>query len=86
MKTWDEVSKEMQSNGVPLSCLGYCKIAFDAGQASVDAASGYDAGVDACEPVITKLREALKPFANYACKPPCGCHNCQAKEALTESN
>jgi len=29
MKTWDEVSKEMQSNGVPVSAMGYCKIAFD---------------------------------------------------------
>ena len=31
---------------------------------------------------IQKLREALKPFANYACDPPCGCHNCIAKAAL----
>jgi hypothetical protein len=29
MKTWDDVSKEMQSKGTPISALGYCKIAFD---------------------------------------------------------
>jgi len=29
-----------------------------------------------------KMREALEPFANYACDPPCGCHNCIAKSAL----
>lgn len=32
--------------------------------------------------MIGKLKAALKPFANYACDPPCGCHNCKAKEAL----
>jgi len=31
---------------------------------------------------IARLKEALTPFANYACDPPCGCHNCKAKEAL----
>ena len=41
MKTWDEVSKEMQSHGTPLSALGYCKIAYDAGQESMaDTANG----------------------------------------------
>ena len=30
-----------------------------------------------------RLRKALKPFANYACDPPCGCHNCEARAALT---
>ena len=32
--------------------------------------------------VIDKLKDALEPFANYACDPPCGCHNCIAKEVL----
>lgn len=32
MKSWDEVSKEMQLHGVPLSMMGYCKIAFDLSQ------------------------------------------------------
>lgn len=36
MKSWDEVSKEMQSNGVPLSVMGYCKIAFDFANANID--------------------------------------------------
>lgn len=31
---------------------------------------------------IAALREALKPFANYACEPPCECHNCKARAAL----
>jgi hypothetical protein len=35
MKNWDDVSAEMQSKGTPLSAIGYCKIAFDAGQSSV---------------------------------------------------
>lgn len=35
----------------------------------------------ACEK-ISKLKAALQPFANYACDPPCGCHNCIAKAAL----
>jgi hypothetical protein len=30
-----------------------------------------------------RLREALRPFANYACDPPCGCHNCVAKAAAS---
>lgn len=60
MKTWDEISKEMQSNGTPLSAIGYCRIAFMAGQASVDAASGYDAGVEACEPEILRLSEQVR--------------------------
>jgi hypothetical protein len=32
--------------------------------------------------IISKLKDALEPFANYACDPPCGCHNCIAKEVL----
>ena len=28
------------------------------------------------------LFEALKPFAQFACDPPCGCHNCKARAAL----
>jgi len=31
---------------------------------------------------IAKLEAALKPFANYACDPPCGCHNCVARDLL----
>lgn len=31
---------------------------------------------------IKNLTEALRPFANYACDAPCGCHNCTAKAAL----
>ncbi len=31
---------------------------------------------------VDKLRSALRPFANYACDPPCGCHNCKAKFVL----
>lgn len=34
---------------------------------------------------ICALKEALRPFANYACDPPCGCNNCRAKELLAES-
>jgi hypothetical protein len=29
------------------------------------------------------LEEALRPFANYACDPPCECNNCRARAALT---
>jgi len=29
--TWDEASKELQKNGVPVAILGYCKIGFDMG-------------------------------------------------------
>lgn len=29
MKTWEQVSAEMQLNGTPLSALGYCRIASD---------------------------------------------------------
>ena len=32
MQTWEEVSAELQSNGVPLSAMGYCKIAYDMGK------------------------------------------------------
>jgi hypothetical protein len=28
------------------------------------------------------LREALAPFAKFACDPPCGCHNCIILAAL----
>lgn len=31
---------------------------------------------------IAALREALRPFANFACDPPCGCHNCRARDLL----
>ena len=65
MKTWDEVSKEMQSHGTPLTALGYCKIAFDAGQASVDAVSGYDAGVAAREPEINRMKDLLKESMQF---------------------
>jgi hypothetical protein len=36
---------------------------------------------------IRKLREALKPFSNYACSPPgaCDCHNCRARAAIKET-
>lgn len=30
-------------------------------------------------------REALKPFAAFACDPPCGCHNCTARTILGAS-
>lgn len=29
-----------------------------------------------------ELREALRPFANYACDPPDDCHNCRARTVL----
>lgn len=32
-----------------------------------------------------ELLEALKPFANYACDPPCGCHNCKARAAIAKA-
>jgi hypothetical protein len=31
---------------------------------------------------IEDLTKALQPFANYACDPPCGCHNCIAKKTI----
>lgn len=31
---------------------------------------------------IKQLVEALKPFANYACEPPCYCHNCKARDII----
>lgn len=34
---------------------------------------------------IEALKEALEPFAFFACDPPCGCHNCRAKALLAES-
>jgi hypothetical protein len=39
---------------------------------------------------IRSLREALRPFANYACNlepgESCQCHNCIARQALEETN
>lgn len=29
-----------------------------------------------------QAREALRPFANYACQPPCNCHNCRARDTI----
>lgn len=29
--------------------------------------------------LLRQAMEALRPFANYACTPPCGCHNCHAR-------
>lgn len=31
------------------------------------------------------LLAALKPFAAYACDPPCGCHNCAARAAIDKA-
>ena len=31
------------------------------------------------------LLEALKPFANYACDPPCLCQNCKARDAINKA-
>jgi hypothetical protein len=62
MKTWVDVSNELTRNGTPIAAMGYCRIAFMAGQASVDAASGYDAGVDACEPEILRLQSELELY------------------------
>jgi len=33
---------------------------------------------------IDELIEALRPFANYACDPPCECHNCKARAILAK--
>ncbi|MEE9569712.1 MAG: hypothetical protein V3W37_10020 [Candidatus Binatia bacterium] len=35
---------------------------------------------------VERLRGALRPFAGYACEPPCGCHNCTARDALEREN
>lgn len=42
------------------------------------------ARITALEAENGKLKAALQPFANYACDPPCGCHNCEAR-ALTST-
>lgn len=34
---------------------------------------------------VDRLHEALKPFAYYACDPPCGCHNCAARTVLGDT-
>lgn len=31
------------------------------------------------------LLEALKPFANFACTPPCLCQNCKARDAVNKA-
>jgi len=33
---------------------------------------------------IKELEDALRPFANFACEPPCGCYNCVAREVLED--
>jgi len=33
----------------------------------------------------TELLEALQPFANYACDPPCDCHNRIARAAIAKA-
>ena len=42
------------------------------------------AATSAQDAQIAMLREALRPFANYACSPAgqCDCHNCRARAAL----
>ena len=34
---------------------------------------------------VPKMYAALRPFANYACDPPCGCNNCLARAAIAEA-
>ncbi len=43
-----------------------------------------DGGVGA---EVTRLQDALRPFAKFACDPPCEgpCHNCIARTALGEA-
>jgi hypothetical protein len=31
------------------------------------------------------LIQALEPFANYACDPPCGCNNCRARAVVAKA-
>ena len=31
---------------------------------------------------VAALEAGLRPFANYACDPPCECHNCKARALL----
>ena len=33
-----------------------------------------------------RLREALEPFAKFACDPPCGCFNCKARESIASTS
>lgn len=35
--------------------------------------------------INAELVAALKPFAQFACDPPCECHNCIARAALTKA-
>ena len=35
--------------------------------------------------INAELLAALKPFANYACNPRCGCHNCIASAAIAHA-
>ena len=37
---------------------------------------------EALKAKLAKCVGALRPFAGYACEPPCGCHNCVARDAL----
>lgn len=37
---------------------------------------------DLIDKKTSDLVKALQPFANYACDPPCGCHNCIAREQV----
>ena len=34
--------------------------------------------------IVDELGKALVPFANFACEPPCGCHNCEARAAIAK--
>lgn len=34
---------------------------------------------------VKRLRVALAPFAEFACRPSCGCHNCTARTALEDT-
>lgn len=64
MKTWDDVSKEMQSHGTPLSALGYCKIAFDARNEEVEAnysqITALDNDVKIARDKVTSLTDTLE--------------------------
>ena len=41
-----------------------------------------DAKQDNANNRMRELEAALEPFAKFACDPPCGCHNCKARELL----